>query len=600
MGSQMSQLSQHSRNFTMTNATSAATSSAVPSPSYQSRPWKSSLPTGVALDFPSMPYQNLSDLCVQTVSQYASSKAFTICLPNGFSHTLTFAQVDTLSDRFAAYLRSVLKLEKGERVALQTPNCLAFPIAAFGIFKAGCVLVNVNPLYTKTEMEHQFNDAGVTALVIIDMFADKLPDLLPKTKVKHVITCSLADFFPIPLRFLIQSKLKISKQVPTCQVAHHTFSQAIHMGRPHPIPRDGADALPTDIAVLQYTGGTTGVSKGAVLTHSNILANVMQIRNVSHQILQHKCETMLTALPCYHIFAFTVNFLSIFSIGNHNILIPSPRPLINLKKAFEKFNITWLTGVNTLYNGLADEPWFKSHPPKNLKASIAGGTALQNAVAAKWTKVTQSPIFEGYGLTESSPVLTINPIGSGGGPNLRDTVGLPLPGTWLRCVDESGNDVPLGEPGELIAKAPQVMAGYYNRPADTAKTIKDGWLYTGDIGIMDSKGYFRVVDRKKDMILVSGFNVYPNEVEDVLAKHPDIQETAVVGVPDAQSGELVKAFVVCKPGKSLTLEQVREFCKTELAAYKVPKQVEFRNELPKTNVGKILRKNLRDETKVKS
>jgi long-chain acyl-CoA synthetase len=343
-----------------------------------------------------------------------------------------------------------------------------------------------------------------------------------------------------------------------------------------------------DLACLQYTGGTTGDSKGAMLTHGNIVMNMAQTMEMVGTNIEKGAETVLTALPLYHIFAFTVNMLGFYSMGARNILIPNPRPLANLRRAFENYKITWTTGVNTLFNGLCNEFWFVENPPKYLKSSCAGGMALQSAVAERWEKVTKTPVIEGYGLTESSPVITFNPFGKA----RAGTIGIPIPSTDVRCVDETGAEVPLGQPGELAARGPQIMAGYWQKPEETAKTLKDGWLLTGDIGTMDADGYFKIVDRKKDMVLVSGFNVYPNEVEDTIVKHPGVLEAAVIGVPDGAAGEAVKAFIVRRDA-SLTVAQVRAHCKEHLTAYKVPKHVEFRDDLPKSNVGKILRKDLR-------
>ena len=568
---------------------------------YDARPWNKNYPAGNSPDLPAMPYTNIPDMITRVSQKYSNRKAFTVCLPNGMAASLTFAEIDTLSDAFALYLTHELNLSKGERVAVQMPNCLAYPIAMFGVLKAGLILVNVNPLYTTTEMEHQFNDSGAKALIIIDLFGDKLGPVIPRTHIRNVILVSLADFFPLPLKAIIKLKLKLTKQIPLCTIQSIPFTTAISIGKsrlnsgakPGVSPGSGSQNTMglNDTAVLQYTGGTTGVSKGADLSHSNILSNMLQINEVLKPRLDKNPEVILTALPLYHIFAFTVNCLTIYSLGGHNVLVPSPRPMSNLKKAFEKYEFTLITGVNTLFNALLQEPWFMQNPPTKLKAAVAGGTALQSAVAERWMKAINVPIYEGFGLTESSPVLSIQPIG---GKIKPDSVGIPTASTYLRCVDDNGVTVAVGERGELIAKGPQVMRGYWNRPEETAKTIKDGWLYTGDIATMDENGYFSIVDRKKDMILVSGFNVYPNEVEDAIMKHAKVSEVCVIGVPDASSGEAVRAFVIAKDA-SLTSEELREHCKKTLTNYKVPKSVEFRKELPKTPVGKILRKDLRAE-----
>jgi long-chain acyl-CoA synthetase len=561
-----------------------------------SRPWTRFYPVGVRHTIDEAPHPNLAAMIRSIARTYADKTAFSLCLPNGMGGSLTYAEVDRWSDAFAAYLREDLKLKPGARVALQTPNALAFPIVAYGVFKAGCVLININPLYTADEMGKVFADGEPDLLVVIDMFADKLPAAFAIHKVPQVCVLRITEFMPwlqATLVGLVQKyKDKSVKPVP---VPHTTFQAALASGESL---KDTskiaayADGVGLDtLAVLQYTGGTTGVSKGAMLTHGNLIMNMAQSLEMVASNLEKGNETILTALPLYHIFAFTVNMLGFWYLGAHNVLIPNPRPLTNLKKAFEKYPITTLTGVNTLFNGLNNEPWFRDNPPKTLKTASAGGMALQEAVARRWQEVTGTPVIEGYGLTESSPVLSFNPFG-----NVREgTIGIPVPSTDIKCVDDEGNEVPLGTPGELIARGPQIMAGYWKKPEETAKTIRDGWLYTGDIATQDADGFFRIVDRKKDMVLVSGFNVFPNEVEDTLAKHPAVLEVAVIGVPDGAAGEAVKAFVVPRPGTTPTADQLRDFCREHLTAYKVPKYVEFRTELPKTNVGKILRKDLRAE-----
>ncbi|MBN8938886.1 MAG: AMP-binding protein [Rhizobiales bacterium] len=527
---------------------------------------------------------------------YATQPAFSLCLPNGMGGTLTFADIDRLSDAFALYLREQLQLKPGARVALQTPNALAFPIVGFGVFKAGCVLVNINPLYTAEEMGKVFADAEPDCLVVIDMFADKLPAAFAIHKVRHVVINRITEFMPWLQGAIVGFVQKYKdKSVKTAPVAHTTFQAALAAGEAR---RGSIDVISYSndisldtLACLQYTGGTTGVSKGAMLTHGNLIMNMAQSLEMVAGDIEKGKGTILTALPLYHIFAFTVNMLGFWYLGAHNILIPNPRPLSNLQKAFEKYPVTAITGVNTLFNGLNNEAWFKSNPPKYLKTASAGGMALQEAVATRWLEVTGTPVIEGYGLTESSPVLSFNPLG-----NVRSgTIGIPVPSTDIKCVDDEGREVPLGQPGELIARGPQIMAGYWRKPDDTAKTIRDGWLYTGDIATQDADGFFKIVDRKKDMVLVSGFNVFPNEVEDTLAKNPAVLEVAVVGVPDGAAGEAVKAYIVKRPGADITSDQIRAFCKEHLTAYKVPKFVEFRDELPKSNVGKILRKDLRAE-----
>jgi long-chain acyl-CoA synthetase len=559
------------------------------------RPWHAFYQPGVHTDIEQPPFRTIGELAGASARLYGASKAFSCVMPNGMAGSLTYTEVDTLSDAFAAYLREVLKLEPGDRVALQIPNSLPFPVVAFGVFKAGCVLVNVNPLYTAEEMGKQFADAEPKALVIIDMFADKLPDALSHCHIPTVIVTRAAEMFPVVPRTVIGLVQKyVRKQIPDIAVPHIRFADALARGveaiaQKHiSVGSYTAAVEPDAIACLQYTGGTTGVSKGAMLTHRNLVMNMAQTMEMVGTNIAKGQETVLTALPLYHIFAFTVNFIGFFFLGAHNVMVPSPRPISNLKAAFEKYPISWTTGVNTLFNALVNEKWFLDNPPKHLKASCAGGMALQRAVAERWVKVTGTPAIEGYGLTESSPVLSFNPF-----QRPKDgTIGIPLPSTDMRCVDDAGQEVPVGQTGEIAAKGPQIMAGYWRRPDETARTLRDGWLLTGDIGIMDEDGYFRIVDRKKDMVLVSGFNVFPNEVEDVIATHPGVLEAAVIGVPDGAAGEAVKAFIVRKD-PTLTAEQIREHCKQHLTGYKVPRVVEFRDDLPKSNVGKILRKDLR-------
>jgi len=565
------------------------------------RPWTKFYSVGMRHSIDEAPHPNLAAMVRSVARTYDGKTAFSLCLPNGMGGSLSYSEIDRWSDAFALYLREVLKLQPGARVALQTPNALAFPIVAFGTFKAGCVLININPLYTAEEMGKVFADGDPDVLVIIDMFADKLPAAFAIHTVKNVVVSSITDFMPWLQGTLVGLVQKYKdKSVKPVPVAHTTFKAALAAGETRkgstPIASYAENVGLDTLAVLQYTGGTTGVSKGAMLTHGNLVMNMAQSLEMVASNMVKGEETILTALPLYHIFAFTVNMLGFWYLGAHNVMVPNPRPLTNLQKAFEKYPISMLTGVNTLFNGLNNEPWFRDNPPKMLKSSCAGGMALQDAVARRWQEVTGTPVIEGYGLTESSPVLTFNPLDA----VKAGTIGVPVPSTDIKCVDDEGREVPLGQPGELIAKGPQIMAGYWRRPEETARTVRDGWLYTGDIATQDEDGYFRIVDRKKDMVLVSGFNVFPNEVEDTLAKHPAVLEVAVVGVPDGAAGEAVKAFIVVKPGAELTSDEVRAFCKEHLTNYKVPKLVEFRSELPKTNVGKILRKDLRAEELAKA
>jgi long-chain acyl-CoA synthetase len=570
------------------------------------RPWLAHYPPGTQPEIGESPYRNMPEMLATSAREFADEIAFTQCMPNGMNGSLRYRDVDRLAGQFAAYLRHGLGLDAGDRVAVQMPNCLAYPVVAFGVLKAGCVLVNTNPLYTATEMTHQFRDSGARVLVIIDMFAGRLPEVLPKTSIEAVVTVRVSEFFPRIIASVIRIVQKYwNRSLPPIEVDHTPFQQALEAGR----QRLEGEADPEgflagflagvdrdSLAALQYTGGTTGVSKGAMLSHGNLIANMHQMLEMAGSHIRRGEETMLTALPLYHIFAFTVNLLGFWYMGGRNILIPSPRPPSNLKRAFENYRITWLSGVNTLFNALLNERWFLEHPPRHLRASVAGGMALHASVAARWEVVTGTPVVEGYGLTESSPVLTFNPLGGQAKPG---SIGIPVPSTELRLVDDEGKPTPRGEPGEIVARGPQIMIGYWQRAEDTASTLAEGWLHTGDIGVMDEDGYFQIVDRKKDMILVSGFNVYPNEVEEVISSHESVQEAAVIGVPDPKMGEAVRAFVVPQD-PAVTEEEIIRHCRQHLAAYKVPRGVEFRDDLPKSLIGKILRKDLRasipDET----
>ena len=560
------------------------------------RPWTAFYRAGARVEITAPAYRNLADMIGSVAATYDRAPAFTCCLPNGMNGTLSFRQVDEMSDALATYLREVAGLNAGDRVAVQMPNCLSFPVAAFGVFKAGCVLINVNPLYTADEMARQFADSRPHALIITDMFADKLRRATAGHPIPNIIITRVAEFLPVLPRGIVGLVQKYwDKSVKPIDLPHIRMPEALAAGR----ARIAAGAAGVgsyhqnitgdDVAVLQYTGGTTGVSKGAMLTHANLILNMEQTMELIEGVQKGR-EVALTALPLYHIFAFTVNLLGFYWLGARNILIPSPRPLSNLKRAFENYKITWMSGVNTLFNGLNNEIWFQDSPPKHLKFASAGGMALQTSVAARWETLTGKPVLQGYGLTETSPVLTFNPLGK-----VREgSIGVPVPSTEIMCLNETGDPVAQGEPGEIAARGPQIMKGYWEKPEETAKTMRGDWFLTGDIGVMDADGYVRIVDRKKDMIVVSGFNVYPNEVEDVLAAHPGVLEAAVIGVPDPDSGEAVRAYIVAAdPG--LTAEALRAYSKQHLTGYKVPKQFEFRDELPKSNVDKILRKDLRTE-----
>ena len=559
------------------------------------RPWTRFYAPETAPDLAPLAYPTVAALVRDSARKYAANEAFTLLLPNGTRGSLTFAEVDRLSDAFAVYLREVAGFAVGDRLAVQMPNCLAYPIVVFGAMKAGLVTVNTNPLYTAPEMEHQFADAGATGLVAIDLFADKVAQVLPKTGIRTVVLVTIADLLPFLSRTIVRAVQRyVKKQVPPARFPFTTFDRALAEGRRK--LESGADprvylagAGHDRVATLQYTGGTTGVSKGAVLSEGNLLANIAQCIEVWKPGVIEGRETVVTALPLYHIFAFTANLMVFFAFGGRNILIPSPRPLANLKQALTAEGATWLTGLNTLFVGLMHEDWFKTHAPFTLKGTVAGGMALLPAVGDRWEAMTKTPMYQGYGLTETSPVVSLVPFHR----NKRESIGVPVPGTDVRLVDAEGAAAAAGQPGELLVKGPQVMLGYWQRPDETARVLRDGWLSTGDIATVDDDGYLYIVDRKKDMVIVSGFNVYPNEVEAVLAAHPGVAEVAVIGVPDERSGEVVCAFIVRRDA-ALTEQALREHCKQSLTAYKVPKIIRFRDDLPKSPVGKVLRKDLRD------
>jgi long-chain acyl-CoA synthetase len=564
-------------------------------------PWLAHYPSEVPQQLPPVPFANLPELLRSAAGQYEKTTAFTQVMPNGMNGSLTYAQVDLLSDHFASYLREELGLAAGDRVAVQMPNCLSYPIVAFGIFKAGCVLVNTNPLYTPNEMIHQFSDSGATTLVIIDMFAGRLPEVMGHTNIQNVVTVKISQYFPPVVGGIVRLVQKFwNRSLPKIEVEHTKFSSALSKGKAkyskETVATYSAGLTSDSLAALQYTGGTTGVSKGAMLSHGNLVSNTLQMIAHCGTGMRAGKETVLTALPLYHIFAFTVNLLGFYYNGARNILVPSPRPPSNLRRPFDNYKITWLSGVNTLFNALLNERWFQDAPPKHLHASAAGGMSLQASVAERWRELTGTPIVEGFGLTESSPVLTFNPLT---GLSKDGTTGIPVPSTEIKCVDENGNQVPVGEPGEVIARGPQIMLGYWQRPEETAKTLKDGWLHTGDVATMDADGYLTIVDRTHDMIIVSGFNVYPNEIEEQIAAVPGVLEVGVIGVPDEKSGERVRAYIkatVPAPSK----EEIVAHCRANLAAYKIPQDVLFVEDLPKSPIGKILRRTLRDEAIGKS
>jgi long-chain acyl-CoA synthetase len=560
------------------------------------RPWTASYHPDTARDLPPLVHPHLAALIRHAAAEFGPKRAFTLGLPNGSQGDLTFTEVDQLSDQFAVYLREVAGFAPGDRVAIQMPNCLPYPVIVFAALKAGLVMVNTNPLYTPPEMAHQFADSGAVGLVTIDLFAAKVREVLPRTSIRTVVVASLSDLLPPFRRVLVWAVQKyVKKMIPAVDFPHVTFTRALREGTARleagADPRVYATSLGRDtLAALQYTGGTTGVAKGAMLTHGNLLANIEQCLQAWRPWLRVGEEVMLTALPLYHIFAFTANLMLFFVTGGRDILAPSPRPLTNLKQVLATEPITWFTGVNTLFAGLMHEPWFAQRGAFTFRGSVAGGMALVPAVGERWEQVTKTPIYQGYGLTETSPVVTLNPFHR----VKRNSIGVPLPGTDVRIVDNDDRDVPVGTPGELLVRGPQVMPGYWQRPDENARTLRDGWLYTGDIAKLDDEGYIFIVDRKKDMILVSGFNVYPNEVEAVIATHPGVADCAVVGVPDEDTGEWVVAYVIRKD-RGVTVDMIRDHCRQSLTAYKVPKLVIFREELPKSPVGKVLRKDLKED-----
>ncbi|PIS10146.1 MAG: long-chain-fatty-acid--CoA ligase [Bdellovibrio sp. CG10_big_fil_rev_8_21_14_0_10_47_8] len=548
--------------------------------------WLQNYPEGVNPEIDLTRFANIMAVFDEAVRKYRQSPAF-----SNMGATLNFDELDRKVGQFASFLQHELKLKKGDRIAIQMPNLLQFPIALFGALRAGLIVVNTNPLYTAKEMQHQFKDSGAQAIVILANFAGHLQEIIKDTNIQSVVITEIGDQLPFPKNLLVNSVVKyVKKMVPPYQLPQaYRFEQALTLGAERPY--QDVSVTFEDTAFLQYTGGTTGVSKGAELTHKNIVSNMLQIAEWMRPLLREGQETVITALPMYHIFSLTVNSLAFMTFGGHNILITNPRDIPAFIKTLRGTPFTVMTGVNTLFNALMHHPDFVKISFSQVKLSVAGAMALQRSVADRWKKITGTPIFEGYGLTEASPVVCCNPIA--GNKDIVGTIGMPLPSTNVKLIDDNGNEVDQGKEGELCAQGPQVMKGYYNRPDETEKVLtKDGWLKTGDIAVMLDNGYFKIVDRKKDMILVSGFNVYPNEVEDAIASHPGVLEVAAIGVPDEHSGEVVKVFVV-KKDPNLTEKDVIAHAKKSLTNYKVPKSVEFRGELPKTNVGKILRRALR-------
>ncbi len=553
--------------------------------------WLNSYEQGVNAEIDITQYSSISDVFRQSVEKFAHQPAF-----QNMGKTLTYAEVGKLAENFASYLQNVLKLPRGERVAIMLPNLLQYPIALFGILQAGLVAVNTNPLYTPRELEHQLKDSGATTIIVLENFANTLELVLPRTQIKHVIVASVGEMFGFFKGTLMNFVLrKIKKMVPEYRISgaipfQTTLKEgAAHTFRPVTLTRE-------DTALLQYTGGTTGVAKGAILSHGNICANMLQAKEWIKNQLREGKETVIAALPLYHIFALTVNLMIFTNAGSKIILITNPRDMKGFIGELKKERISVFIGVNTLFNGMVNQPDFATVDFSNLRLTLGGGMATQKAVAEKWKKITGTPIVEAYGLTEASPGVCCNPLNieaySGG-------IGLPVPSTEVELRDADGKEVGVGQPGELWVRGPQVMKGYWNRPEETAKTIDArGFLETGDIAVMDEKGWLKLVDRKKDLIVVSGFNVYPNEIEEVVSHNDKVMEVACIGVPNEKTGEALKVFVV-KKDPSLTKEELIEFCRTELTAYKVPKDIEFRDELPKSNVGKILRRELREQAQNK-
>ena len=549
--------------------------------------WKDKYPVGVAAEINPDQYPNILAVLKESCQRFADKPAF-----SNLGKTLTYGEIYTLSGDFAAYLQKHTDLKPGDRIAVQLPNVLQYPIVVFGAMRAGLVVVNTNPLYTARELEHQFNDSGAKALICLANMAHLAEQVVPKTGVKTVIVTEVGDMLPTFKRLLVNAVIKhVKKMVPAYNLPQAVkLNDALAKGR----GQSFSEASPSngDVAVLQYTGGTTGVAKGAMLTHRNLVANMLQVKELMGANLNEGCEVLIAPLPLYHIYAFTFHCMAMMLIGGHNILLTNPRDLSAVVKDLAKYRFTGFVGLNTLFVALCNNEDFRKLDFSTLKATFSGGMALQLATAERWKQVTGCSICEGFGMTETSPVASVNPFS-----NIQiGTIGIPVPSTVCKVIDDEGVEQPLGSIGELCVKGPQVMKGYWQRQEATDEILDaEGWLKTGDIAVIQEDGYMRIVDRKKDMILVSGFNVYPNELEDVLATLPGVLQCAAIGVPDEKSGEAIKIFVVVKPGETLTKEQVMEHMRANVTGYKVPKAVEFRDILPTTNVGKILRRELRDE-----
>lgn len=551
---------------------------------YENRPWLANYPKGMPANINPEQYESIVDFISEMFVKHNNKVAFE-CMGIG----LTFKELDTMSRNYAAYLQS-RGLEPGDKFAIMMPNCLQYPIALFGALRAGLIVVNTNPLYTHREMLHQFTDSDVKGICILENFACNLETILKETNIKVTVVTSIGELLGGIKGTIVNLVVRhVKKMVPKFNIPNKVdFKECLNTGKKFTIKE--FSNCSDDVVLHQYTGGTTGISKGAMLTNKNLIANMMQADAAMRVLLNEGEEICLSPLPMYHIFAFTVNCLAMIRLGAKTVLVTNARDLKSIMKEFNSNKITIFTGLNTLFNALLNHPDFAACDFSNLKVTVGGGMAVQVAIAERWEKVTGNKIFEGYGLTETSPVVAINPLD---GRVRYGTIGMPVSSTDIKIVDDDDVIVAPGERGEICVKGPQVMKGYYNKPEETAKVLKDGWLYTGDVAVMEPDGYFKIVDRKKDMILVSGFNVYPNEVEDEIVKHPKVLEVAAVGVPNEHSGEIVKVFVV-KKDQSLTKEEVIDFARKSLTGYKVPKEVEFRTELPKTNVGKILRRALKE------
>jgi len=561
--------------------------------------WSDKRPAGVPNDIDMGAYKSVIEVFERSCKKFADRPAF-----SNLGVTITYAELDRLSGAFAGYLQKHTDLKPGERIAVQMPNILQYPIAVFGALRAGLIVVNTNPLYTAREMRHQFKDAGVRALVYLNMFGKLVQEVLPDTEIEYLIEARMGDMQPALKGWLVNTMVKkVKKMVPDYHLPQAVpFKAVLKQGQDHSLKPVKASL--EDIAVLQYTGGTTGVAKGAMLTHGNLVANMQQVNGCLAQLaadgqplMKEGQEVMIAPLPLYHIYAFTANCMCMMVTGNHNVLITNPRDISGFIKELKKWRFSALLGLNTLFVALMDHPDFKSLDFSNLKVTNSGGTALVKATAERWKAITGCSVVEGYGLTETSPAASANPYGD---KARLGTVGLPVPGTLFKVIDDDGQELGLGERGELCIKGPQVMKGYWQRPEATAEVLDaEGWLKTGDVAVIDPDGFVRVVDRKKDMIIVSGFNVYPNEIEDVIMAHPKVASCAVIGVPDEKSGEAVKLFVVPRES-GLTVEELKAYCKANFTGYKVPKHIALRESLPMTPVGKILRRELRSaEDRVK-